>query len=41
MNRVEIKENAKQKIKGNIWNLIWPLLVIGVLQSIISRIYKT
>lgn len=38
MNRVEIKENAKQKIKGNIWNLIWPLLVIGVLQSIISRI---
>lgn len=39
MNRVEIKEFAKQKIKGNIWNLIWPLLVIGVLESIVSNIF--
>ena len=38
MNRVEIKESAKQKIKGNIWNLIWPLLVIGVLEGIVNRI---
>ena len=39
MDRVKIKENAKQKIKGNIWNLLWPLLVIGVLESVISSIF--
>ena len=39
MNRVEIKELAKQKIKGNIWNLLWPLLVIGILESIVSSIF--
>ena len=39
MDRKEIKETAKQKIKGNIWNLIWPLLVIGLLEGIVSNIF--
>ncbi len=39
MNRVEIKQAAKAKIKGNIWNLLWPLLVIWVLQSVLNRIF--
>ena len=39
MNRKEIKELAKEKIKGNKWNLIWPMLVISVISSIISRIF--
>ena len=33
MNRVEIKEEAKAKIKGNWWNILWPLIVIGVISS--------
>ncbi len=39
MNRKEIKEKAKGLVKGNIWNILWPMLVIGVLQSLISRIF--
>ena len=39
MNRKEIKEEAKKRIKGNIWNIIWPLLVIGVLTSLLSRLF--
>lgn len=39
MNRKEIKELAKEKIKGNKWNIIWPMLVISVIGSIISRIF--
>ena len=39
MNRVEIKELAKQKIKGNLWNILWPALVIGVVTSIVSSIF--
>lgn len=39
MNRKEIKEEAKAKIKGNKWNILWPILVIGVITSIISRIF--
>ena len=27
MNRKEIKELAKAKIKGNKWNIIWPMLI--------------
>ena len=38
MDRKEIKEEAKKKIKGNIWNILWPLLVIGVLTSLLSRL---
>ena len=39
MNRVEIKNEAKAKIKGNLWNIIWPVLVIGVLESVLSSIF--
>ena len=39
MNISEIKKNAKLKIKGNLWNLLWPLLVIGLLQGVISSIF--
>ena len=39
MNRKEIKESAKAKIQGNKWNLIWPILVISVIGSIVSRIF--
>ena len=39
MNRQEIKSLAKSKIKGNIWNIIWPLLVIGVVESIITGLF--
>ena len=38
MNRKEIKELAKSKIKGNKWNIIWPMLVIQVIQSILTRL---
>ncbi len=39
MDRVKIKEAAKAKIKGNIWNLLWPILVIGLLNSVVSSIF--
>ncbi len=39
MNRVEIKNEAKAKIKGNIWNIIWPVLVISVLESLLVSIF--
>ena len=38
MNRQEIKELAKTKIKGNIWNLLWPFLCITVISGIGSRL---
>ena len=38
MNRVEIKELAKQKIKGNKWNIIWPVLVIGLIEGVLENI---
>ena len=40
MDRREIKEEAKVKIKGNKWNILWPLLVIGVVESIIEKIFN-
>lgn len=39
MDRKEIKELAKTKIKGNLWNIWWPFLVITVVQSLVSRIF--
>lgn len=39
MNRKEIKEEAKAKVKGNKWNILWPMLVIGVVTTIITRIF--
>ncbi|MBR3161500.1 MAG: DUF975 family protein [Bacilli bacterium] len=38
MDRKEIKELAKTKIKGNIWNLLWPFLCISVISGIGSRL---
>ena len=39
MNRKEIKAEAKAKIKGNKWNILWPLLVIGVISGVIGAIF--
>ena len=39
MNRVEIKNEAKAKIKGNIWNLLWPILVISVITGLIGGVF--
>ena len=38
MNRKEIKELAKSKIKGNKWNIIWPVLVICLIESVLESI---
>ena len=38
MDRKEIKELAKSKIKGNLWNLLWPPLLIGAVEGIFSSI---
>ena len=38
MDRVAIKNAAKEKIKGNIWNILWPMLVIGVVGGLLSGI---
>lgn len=38
MNRKEIKRQAWEKIKGNKWNIIWPLLLIAVIQSVLSNV---
>lgn len=40
MNRKEIKELAKTKIKGNKWNIWWPMLIISVIESIITGLFK-
>ena len=39
MDRVAIKEEAKAKIKGNIWNLLWPLLIIVIFEGVMSNIF--
>lgn len=39
MNRVEIKEAAKEKIRGNKWNIWWPYLVISIIQSVLSSLF--
>jgi uncharacterized membrane protein len=39
MNRKEIKEAAKAKIKGNKWNIWWPYLVISIIMSVVSGIF--
>lgn len=41
MNRKEIKDEAKAKIKGNIWNILWPILIISVITGIVSRLFGT
>ena len=37
MDRKEIKELAKKKVNGNLWKLLWPLLIIGAISSVSSR----
>ena len=39
MNRKEIKEQAKAKIKGAKWDIIWPALIISVISSVLTRIF--
>ncbi len=39
MDRKEIKEEAKAKLKGNIWNILWPMLIIIAIESILSNIF--
>ena len=39
MNRKEIKELAKTKIKGNLWKLLWPALAIGAIEGILSSLF--
>ena len=41
MDRKEIKELAKTKIKGNIWNLLWPFLCITIISGFASRVGNT
>lgn len=36
MNRVEIKKLAKEKIKGNKWKLLWPLLLFPAISFILG-----
>lgn len=38
MDRVKIKEAAKEKIRGNKWNIIWPALVISVVSGLLERL---
>ena len=40
MDRKEIKELAKKKVNGNIWNLLWPVLIIAAISSISSLLLK-
>ena len=37
MDRKEIKSLAKEKIKGNKWKILWPLLVISLVSSILQN----
>lgn len=37
MDRKEIKELAKQKVKGNKWKILWPLLVISLISGILNN----
>lgn len=38
MDRKEIKELAKAKIKGNKWNIWWPYLIITVISEILNKL---
>lgn len=39
MSSKEIKDLAKEKIKGNIWNLLWPVLIIYVITSVLTNFF--
>ncbi len=38
MNRVKIKKEAREMIKGNLWNLLKPVLIIALISGVISAI---
>ena len=39
MSRAEIKLLAREKIKGNLWNILWPMLVISIIFGIIDGFF--
>ncbi len=39
MNRAEIKSEAKKKISGNKWNILWPSLLVGFVLGILETIF--
>ena len=39
MDRKEIKEAAKAKIKGNLWKILWPTIAIGAVTSLVTTIF--
>lgn len=39
MNRAEIKSEAKRKISGNKWNILWPSLLVGFVLGILETIF--
>ena len=39
MNWSEIKSTAKEKIKGNKWDIWWPMLIIGLISSLLDTLF--
>lgn len=39
MNRQEIKEEAKKRIAGNKWNILWPALLFGFVVGLVESIF--
>ena len=39
MNRVKIKEEARKIMKGNIWNIILPFIVVGLIEALVLEIF--
>lgn len=39
MDRKEIKELAKEKIKDNKWNILWPMLIISFISGMIGNYF--
>ena len=39
MDRVKIKEAAKKKISGHVWELVLPFIISGLLSSMISYLF--
>lgn len=38
MNRAKIKEEAREILKGNIWNILKPMLVVALIYSVIAGV---
>ena len=41
MNWSDIKSTAKEKVKGNKWNIWWPVLIIGLFESLLDSIFPS